>query len=193
MVRSGSAAHPSNCTLLWCSKQPHSTRKIFLGKLKCVAQARPLGGGLARKPWPGPTPGPRLLDLLFLLCIFCTTPSPARPPTLFSELLHGTSAATSPPQRPKIKIASHQRINVGISAIGLSLVTFFGIRKNIVVQACCGHLPLCSTLSKNSTIPPLVSSVKSKGTLGWKPSHPPPVFALYILDAVSKSLSDQPR
>ena len=29
--------------------------------------------------------------------------------------------------------------NVGISAIGLSLVTFFGIEKNIVVQACCCH------------------------------------------------------
>ena len=39
MVRSGSATHPSNCTRLWCSKYPQSTRKIFLGKLKCVAQA----------------------------------------------------------------------------------------------------------------------------------------------------------
>ena len=47
---------------------------------------------------------------------------------------------------------SDQRINVGMSAIGLSLVTFFGIKKNIVVQTCCGHFPLCSTFSKNSTI-----------------------------------------
>ena len=31
---------------------------------------------------------------------------------------------------------------VGMSASGLSLVTFFGIKKNIVVQACCGHLTL---------------------------------------------------
>ena len=61
--------------------------------------------------------------------------------------------------------ASHQRVNVGISAIGLSLVTFLGIKKNIVVPACCGHCALCSTLSKNSTISPLVSFVKSKGTL----------------------------
>ena len=45
---------------------------------------------------------------------------------------------------------SHQRINVAISAIGLSLVTFFGIKKNIVVQACCGHFPLCSTFSKKN-------------------------------------------
>ena len=43
MVRSGSVAHPSYCTLLWCSKQPQSTRKIFLGKLKCVAQAQTTG------------------------------------------------------------------------------------------------------------------------------------------------------
>ena len=43
MVRSGSATHPSNCTLLWCPKYPHSTRKISLGKLKCVAQAHTTG------------------------------------------------------------------------------------------------------------------------------------------------------
>ena len=44
-----------------------------------------------------------------------------------------------------------------MSAIGLSLVTVLGIKKNIVVQACCGHLPLCSTFSRNSTISLLVS------------------------------------
>ena len=32
--------------------------------------------------------------------------------------------------------AFYQRINVGMSAIGLSLVTFFGIKKNIVRCAC---------------------------------------------------------
>ena len=47
---------------------------------------------------------------------------------------------------------------------GCSLVTFFGIRKDIVVQACCGQLPLCSTFFRNSTISHLVSSEKSKGT-----------------------------
>ena len=52
------------------------------------------------------------------------------------------------------------------------------IRKNIVVQACCGHFPLCSTFSKNSTTSPLVSFVKSRETLEWKPPHPTPVFAL---------------
>ena len=84
-------------------------------------------------------------------------------------------------------IAFHQRINVGISAIGLSLVTFFGIEKNIVVQARCGHLPPCSTFSKNSTISLLVSFVKSRLNFGWQPSHPTPVFALYNLEAFSKS------
>ena len=43
MVRSGSAAHLSNYTRLWCSKYPQSTRKIFLGKLTCVAQAHTTG------------------------------------------------------------------------------------------------------------------------------------------------------
>ena len=28
---------------LWCLKYPHSTRNIFIGKLKCVAQPKPLG------------------------------------------------------------------------------------------------------------------------------------------------------
>ena len=46
-----------------------------------------------------------------------------------------------------------------------------------------GLLRLCSTFSKTSTISPLVSCVQSKGTLGWKPSRPTPVFALYNLDA----------
>ena len=41
MVRNDSATHPSNCTLLWCSKQPQSTR--ILGKLKCFAQAQTTG------------------------------------------------------------------------------------------------------------------------------------------------------
>ena len=61
------------------------------------------------------------------------------------------------------------------------------MKKNIVVHACCGHLPLCSTFSLNSTISPLVSLVKSRGTLRWKPSHP--CLALSILDAFSSSHS----
>ena len=60
----------------------------------------------------------------------------------------------------------HQRIKLSKSAMVRSLVTFFGIKKNIVVQACCGHLPHCSDCSKNSTISPLVSFDKSSGTLG---------------------------
>ena len=55
----------------------------------------------------------------------------------------------------------------------------FGTKKNVVVHACCGHLPLCSTFSRNSTIPFLVSFVNSKKTFGWKSSHPTPFLALY--------------
>ena len=116
---------------------------------------------------------------------------------LFVELLHighlqhpnphDTSAATLP-----LRVLLMLPSNVGISAIGLSLVTFFGIKKNIVVQACCGHLPLCSTFSRTSTISPLVSFVKSWGTFGWKPSHPTPVFALYDLDTLSNHTLYEP-
>ena len=35
MVWSSCATHPSNCTRLWLSKHPQSTRKIYLVKLKC--------------------------------------------------------------------------------------------------------------------------------------------------------------
>ena len=86
--------------------------------------------------------------------------------------------------------ASHQRINVGICAIGLSHVTFFGIRKNIVVQTCCGHLPHCSTFSKNSTISPLISFGKSRGSLGWNPSHPTlSLLCTFLLPFPSRLLS----
>ena len=63
-------------------------------------------------------------------------PSVAYPFTRYFSCHSATSGALT---------ASHQRTNVGTSAIGLSLVTFFGIKKNIVVHACCGHFPLCST------------------------------------------------
>ena len=43
IVLSGPATRPSNCTRLWCSKKPHNTRNIFLGKLKCVALAQSTG------------------------------------------------------------------------------------------------------------------------------------------------------
>ena len=62
-------------------------------------------------------------------------------------------------------------------------------QENIVMHACCGHFPLCSTFSRNSMISPLVSFGTSRRTLGWKPSHPTPVFALYSLDASSSSPS----
>ena len=38
-----------------------------------------------------------------------------------------------------------------ISAMGRSIVTFFGIKKNFVAQGFCGHVPHCPTFSKNFT------------------------------------------
>ena len=43
MVWSGSATTPSNCTLRWSSKELHTTRCIFLEKLKCVTHAHTTG------------------------------------------------------------------------------------------------------------------------------------------------------
>ena len=63
---------------------------------------------------------------------------------------------SAPPLRPSVRKTSHQRITASISAIELSLATIFGIKKNIVVQACRSHLPHFCTLSKSSTTSPLV-------------------------------------
>ena len=46
-------------------------------------------------------------------------------------------------------------------------------QKDRVVQAFCGHSPLCSTFSKNSTISPPISFGKSKGTFGCFALHNP--------------------
>ena len=175
MVWRGSATHPSNCTRLWCSKYPHS-RNIFLGKLKCVAQAQTTGRLIRSKAFAeSKTRALQLFDL-FLLPDICTSPSPTRFPKLFAVLLrcvhpwhpnqYDTCSAISSPGALR---RSHQRTIVGISAIGCSLVKFFGIKKNIVVQACCGHFPLGSTFltfSKNSTTSSRVFFVKSNGTFG---------------------------
>ena len=91
-----------------------------------------------------------------------TSPFPSTFPIQFAGLLHfvhqwrpnqsDASAATSP-------------INVGTSAISLSHVTLFEIKKNIMVLACCGHSPLCSTFSKNPTTSPLDSFCQLQGHL----------------------------
>ena len=154
MVWSGSAAHPSNCTRLWCSKYPRNTRKIFVGKLKCVSPG----------PYHGETDSLESFRQVqnksnCPLHSFLRLPSN---PSISINISHIVCWAS--PFRPSVapqstryfwchfatsggSRASHQRINVGMNAIGLSLVTFFGIKKNIVVQACCGNFPLCSTFS----------------------------------------------
>ena len=182
MVVSGSAAHPSNCTHLWCSKQPHSTRKIILGKLRDVAQAQTTGRlTFARS---------RTKAQPLILC-FCSSSKSLHFHQYFPHCT--LSSSMSPVGGVALDaillLPLPGAVNVGMSAIGLSLVTFLGIKKNIVVQACCGHLPLCSTFSRNSTISLLGSFVKSKGTFGWNPSRPTPVSAVYNPDAFSRSHS----
>ena len=59
-----------------------------------------------------------------------------------------------------------------MSATGRSFVRFFGSKKNVVAQACCGHPPHCSTFSKTSTTSPLSLS-KSSGTLDESHRTPP--------------------
>ena len=189
MVVSGTAAHPSNCTSLVLeipTKHPQD--------LSWEAEIR--------RPSPdhrkadsvkglSPSPEPRPQPLVLLLLLFHeTSPSPSRFPRLSAELLHfyhrlrptrdGTSAAGA------LK-ASHQRI--GISAIGLSLMAFLGIKKNIVVQACCGQFPVCSTFSKNSTIFSSRFFCQVQKNLWVESFTSHPVFALYNLDAFSKSAS----
>ena len=57
------------------------------------------------------------------------------------------------------------------------------------MHACCGHFPLCSTFFQelHDFVPRFLCQIQ--GTIGWKLSHPTPVFALYNLDTFSNSHS----
>ena len=165
MVWSGSATHPSNCTRLWCSKYRQSTRKILLGKLKCVAQAhitrrltrsKAFARSRTKATAPKSSSSARDLNLSISVKILQNVRwAPPFRPSLASQSIRYLCChfATS-----RALVASNQRINVGISAIGSPLVTSFGIKKNIVVQACCGHFPLCSTSSKTPHLLLLLSN-----------------------------------
>ena len=148
-------------------------------------------------PSAGLGPRPQLLDPSAFALPTQIFPCPSTLPTLCAELLRYDH-----PSRPNLldillllplrhflvlsRLPTNESTS-GQAAIGLSLVTFLGIKKNILVPACCGHLPLCSTFPKNSTISPLMFLLSSpKDLSGWKPSHPPPMFAWYNLDDFSK-------
>ena len=62
----------------------------------------------------------------------------------------------------------------------------FGTKKNIVVQACCGHLPHCSTFSKNFTISLLVSFDTSSRNFRVKPVTAHARSGLILLSALYK-------
>ena len=140
-VRSGSAAHHSNCTRLLCSKYPQSTRETEMRQAQTERLTRSKDFARSRTNATAPRSSSFALHKTF--------PSPSRPPTRFVGLLHPCHLWR--PQSTRyfccqfstsgVLNASRQRINVGMGAIGISLVTFFGIKKKIVVQACCGFVP----------------------------------------------------
>ena len=194
-----SGAAPSQIVRTELASGAGSTRKaptlFSFGKLRCVAQAHTTGGLTRSKAFAKYSTKPLHPNLLPLLCILIYPFSAEH--TLSNEILHfnhqwhptqhDTSAAISP-----LLVLSKLPTNDLTSASAQSVshfVIFFGIKKNIVVHACCGHLPICSTFSKNSTISRSVSLVKSKEIFGCHPWHPTPIFALYNLDTSSSSHS----
>ena len=178
MVVSGSATHPSNCTRPWCSKKPHKTR---------IAHAQTTGRLTLSKAFAGSRTKATAPMLSFLRLpiksFYFHQYFPHRllgPPFLPSVASHSTWYFNCHFATFSALKAYHQRINVGTSAIGLSLVTFFGIKKNIVVHACYGHVPRCSTLSKNSTFFLSFLLLSSEGP--WHGSrHILLVFLLYTI------------
>ena len=72
-------------------------------------------------------------------------------------------------------------LSLGRRAIGLSLVTLFEIKKNIVVLVCSGQNPRCSTFVRTPRIIAHRCSVRFTGSVGWKPSIPKPVKNVKIL------------
>ena len=77
---------------------------------------------------------------------------------------------------------SHQRICVAGSAIGLSVSTVSGSRKNMIQLVAADHLPMTSTTCKNSVTVWRLSSLKCQKTLEWKASVPTLVaFSLSFL------------
>ena len=88
MVWSSSATHSSYFTLRRCSEYLHSTRKIFLGKLKRVAQARPTGGLTFSKAFDRVQDQRCCSWILFSSQLFELLHLQQNSPTLFAELLH---------------------------------------------------------------------------------------------------------
>ena len=176
MVRTGSTTHSSNCTRLWCSKKPHSTRNVLLGKLTCVAQT-PQGdcGGAEPKQLP--------LDLLPSLSqqnlsisvnvsrAVCWAPpflpSVASQSTRYFSCHFATSGAFK---------ASHHRIIFGMSAIGLSLVIFFGIKKtsSCMLVAAIFHSALPSPRTAKCLLSFLLSHLEEP----WGGSRHTPLLSL---------------
>ena len=197
MVRSGSAAHPSNCTRLWCSKYPQSTRNIFLGKLKCVAQAHTTGR-LTRSNafcqvqhqchcsqffFPCSVFEPLHLQQNFPDCLLSSSISAISSVPINAVLLlplrHLRCSQSFPP--------TYQRRHKRNRPLTCDITS--ESKRTSLCNLAAAIFHFVPPFSSNSTISLLVSFVKSKGILEWKPSHPTPVFSLYNLEAFSKSHS----
>ena len=176
MVRSGSATHLANCTRLWCSKylQKHPQDLPWEAEVRRPAHTT---GRLTRS------------NAFARSSTRATAPKSSSPARCWNLSISNRISQTvrwAPPFRPSVASqsarcflchfatsgalrASHQRIHVVINASGLSLVTFFGIKKNIVVQACCA---ISNFVPPFPRIPPLLP----RGLLDG--SHRTPLLSL---------------
>ena len=150
MVWSGSATHPSNCALRWCFELTAWHTQDLPGKFE-IRRPRPHNWKANSLKGFHQIKNRCYRSLILFSCKIIETcqlqqrvshtvrsAPPLRPPAAHHSLgfwcFH--FAATSGARK-----ASHQRVIVGTSAMGRSLLTLFWIKKNMVVQACCGHLP----------------------------------------------------
>ena len=117
--------------------------------------------------------------LIFFLCF---------PIHSFHPIRISHTVCWAPPCLPSVASSgalttSHQRINVGMSAIGLSLVTFFGIKKKY--RRACLLRPFSTLLHLFQELHCVSSCFLchiQEDFFGRRPSEPTPVFALYNLD-----------
>ena len=107
------------------------------------------------------------------------------PECLFSVWPKSVSTAISPSQ--VLSKLPTKRINVDMKRNRPRTRDILRNQENIVAQACCGNFH--SPSQKKSAIHAFVSFTR---TLGWKPSHPTPVFVLYNIDGKKQSQAKMP-
>ena len=188
MVWSGSATHRSNCTRLRCSKYPHSTRKISLGKLKCIAQSHTTGrltrsNAFARSntnetALNSSSPA-RYLKLSISNKISQTVCFNA---VLLVPLRHLRCSQSFPPSC----LRRHKRNRPRTGAI------FRNQKRTSLSKLAAATFHFVPPFPKTPQFLFLFLSSRPMGFFGWKPSHPSPVFSLYNLEAFSQFALFQP-